>query len=46
MFGWQNHEAGLLRLVDASAYFFVLLGQVPVMASPAVAQERTLVGVA
>jgi hypothetical protein len=46
LFGWQNHEAGLLRLVDASAYFFVLLGQVPVLVSPAVAQERTLVGVA
>jgi hypothetical protein len=45
LFGWQNHEAGLLRLVDASAYFFDLLGQVPVVASPAVAAERTLVGV-
>jgi hypothetical protein len=46
LFGWQNHEAGLLRLVDASAYFFDLLGRVPVAASPALAAERTLVGVA
>jgi hypothetical protein len=46
LFGWQNHEAGLLRLVDASAYFFDLLGQVPTVASQEVAAERTLVGVA
>jgi hypothetical protein len=41
LFGWQNHEAGLLRLVDASAYFFNLLGQVPFVASPAAEAERT-----
>jgi hypothetical protein len=46
LFGWQNHEAGLLRLVDASAYFFELLRRAPILASPAPAAERTLVSVA
>jgi hypothetical protein len=27
-FGWTGHEAGLLRLTDAAAYFFELLAEV------------------
>jgi hypothetical protein len=46
LFGWHSHEAGLLRLIDAAAYFFDLLGQVPAVASLAAEPERTLVGVA
>ena len=36
LFGWQRHEAGLLRLADAATYFFELL-ETP---------DRELVGVA
>lgn len=39
LFGWQHHEAGLLRLPDAATHFFTLLDQLP---SP----TRHLVGVA
>jgi hypothetical protein len=38
-FGWQRHEAGLLRLTDAASHFFDLL-------ATATAPQRTLVGVA
>jgi hypothetical protein len=38
-FGWQHHEAGLLRLPDAAAHFFTLL---ETLQAPA----RQLVGVA
>jgi hypothetical protein len=41
VFGWQNHEAGLLRLADASTHFFSLLTDL----APAT-PSRTLVGVA
>jgi hypothetical protein len=27
LFGWQSHEAGLLRLPDATTHFFTLLNQ-------------------
>ncbi|TCO51153.1 hypothetical protein EV646_101136 [Kribbella antiqua] len=27
LFGWQHHEAGLLRLPDAATHFFTLLDQ-------------------
>ncbi|MEV6288067.1 hypothetical protein [Kribbella sp. NPDC051770] len=37
LFGWTGHEAGLLRLADATPYFFDLLAQL---------EERELVGVA
>jgi hypothetical protein len=37
LFGWQRHEAGLLRLTDAATHFFTLLDQ---------SQTRELVGVA
>ncbi|HWD83854.1 MAG TPA: hypothetical protein VG497_33365 [Kribbella sp.] len=36
-YGWHHHEAGLLRLADATEYFFALLDQV---------RTRDLVGVA
>jgi hypothetical protein len=36
LFGWQQHQAGLLRLADAATYFFDLLE----------APSRELVGVA
>ena len=39
LFGWQHHEAGLLRLPDAATHFFTLLDQ---LHSP----TRQLVGVA
>ncbi|TDD22795.1 hypothetical protein E1218_18695 [Kribbella turkmenica] len=39
-FGWQSHEAGLLRLSDAATHFFTLLDQL--QPTP----ERVLVGVA
>ncbi|HET6987718.1 MAG TPA: hypothetical protein VFI00_13930 [Kribbella sp.] len=39
LFGWQHHEAGLLRLPDAATHFFTLLDH---LHSPA----RELVGVA
>ena len=39
LFGWQHHEAGLLRLPDAATHFFTLLDQ---LQSP----TRELVGVA
>ena len=39
LFGWQHHEAGLLRLPDAATHFFTLLDQLD---SP----TRQLVGVA
>lgn len=29
LFGWQHHEAGLLRLPDAATHFFTLLAQLP-----------------
>ncbi|MFI5732869.1 hypothetical protein ACIA49_22320 [Kribbella sp. NPDC051587] len=38
-FGWQHHEAGLLRLTDAATHFFTLL---ETLQAPA----RQLVGVA
>lgn len=44
LFGWQNHEAGLLRLPDAATHFFTLLSQLTPASQPA--QPRTLVGVA
>lgn len=37
-FGWHGHEAGSLRLAEASVYFFELLA--------AATPQRTLVGVA
>ncbi len=40
LFGWQSHEAGLLRLADAATHFFTLLDEL----QPALA--RVLVGVA
>lgn len=39
VFGWQHHEAGLLRLTDAATHFFTLLED---LQTPA----RQLVGVA
>ncbi len=39
LFGWHHHEAGLLRLPDATTHFFTLLDQ---LHSP----TRELVGVA
>ncbi|MFI6826689.1 hypothetical protein ACIBG5_06270 [Kribbella sp. NPDC050241] len=39
LFGWQHHEAGLLRLPDAATHFFTLLAQ---LQTP----TRELVGVA
>ncbi|WP_406055235.1 hypothetical protein [Kribbella sp. NBC_00889] len=39
LFGWQNHEAGLLRLPDAATHFFTFLDQ---LQTP----TRELVGVA
>jgi hypothetical protein len=39
LFGWQHHEAGLLRLPDAATHFFTLLDH---LHSP----TRQLVGVA
>ncbi|WP_405058659.1 hypothetical protein OG474_38845 [Kribbella sp. NBC_01505] len=39
LFGWQHHEAGLLRLTDAATHFFTLLED---LHTPA----RELVGVA
>ena len=39
LFGWQHHEAGLLRLPDAATHFFTLLDQ---LHTP----TRQLVGVA
>jgi hypothetical protein len=44
LFGWQHHEAGLLRLPDAATHFFTLLTHLP--APPQHAEPRTLVGVA
>jgi hypothetical protein len=44
VFGWEHHEAGLLRLVDASTHFFTLLTELT--AAPAATPARTLVGVA
>ncbi|HEU4948926.1 MAG TPA: hypothetical protein VFT31_17395 [Kribbella sp.] len=44
LFGWQGHEAGLLRLADASTYFFDLLGELN--PSPQIAPDRALAGVA
>ncbi|MDX6249297.1 MAG: hypothetical protein QOF10_2657 [Kribbellaceae bacterium] len=44
VFGWEHHEAGLLRLVDASTHFFTLLTELT--PTPAAAPARTLVGVA
>ena len=41
-FGWQSHEAGLLRLADAATHFFTLLESL----TPASVPTRTLVGVA
>ena len=38
LFGWQQHEAGSLRLADAVTHFFTLL--------PLLTASRTLVGVA
>jgi hypothetical protein len=43
LFGWQSHEAGLLRLVDASTHFFALLAS---LTSTPSTEPRTLVGVA
>lgn len=42
LFGWQHHEAGLLRLPDAATHFFTLLSRTTL--EPA--NPRTLVGVA
>ncbi|MFG1625718.1 hypothetical protein [Kribbella sp. NPDC049227] len=39
LFGWRDHEAGLLRLPDAASHFFTLLDQ---LRTP----TRELVGVA
>ena len=39
LFGWQHHEAGLLRLPDAATHFFTLLDTLQ-------APARELVGVA
>ncbi|TCC61255.1 hypothetical protein E0H73_18630 [Kribbella pittospori] len=39
LFGWQHHEAGLLRLADAATHFFTLLAH-------ADTPTRELVGVA
>lgn len=44
LFGWQRHEAGLLRLPDAAGYFFELLDRTAPATAPA--EPRTLVGVA
>lgn len=43
-FGWQRHEAGLLRLADASAHFLDLLALAS--ADRAETADRVLVGVA
>ena len=40
VFGWTHHEAGSLRLADATTHFFTLLDTLPSTAS------KTLVGVA
>jgi hypothetical protein len=39
LFGWQSHEAGLLRLADAANHFFTLLDEIQT-------PDRVLVGVA
>jgi len=50
LFGWQHHEAGALRLPDASTHFFTLLNQLTASTTGAAAvaaeETRTLVGVA
>lgn len=44
LFGWQTHEAGSLRLADASTHFFDLLARLT--REPHHTEIRTLVGVA